>query len=112
MDYLLIDSILCVDILAQLGNLLCNHLHKVGVKVDAHLQQRYEDVVTCRVAAVVHLQTLLRLAECARLGRTLRHEHTLIRDDERHGLHRECSSRLRNKEVGVRDNRIFVLRVL
>ena len=78
---------------AKIAALLGDQFHEVGVEVDAHLQQRNEEVVARRIAAVVHLQALLRLAEGAELGAAHRDEHTLVRNDERHGFDDERIAR-------------------
>jgi len=45
-QHLLVDRILGVDVLRERRDLLGDQLHEVGVEVDAHLQQRNEEVVT------------------------------------------------------------------
>ena len=87
-----------------------DQLHEVGIEVDAHLQQRDEQVVARRVAPVVHLKALLRLAEGPELRVAHRDQHALVRDDERHRLDDERIAR-RDEEVRIGDDGVFVLGV-
>ncbi len=107
----LVDRVLRIDVLRQGCDLLGDHLHQVGVVVDAHLQQRNEEVVARRIAAVVHLKTFFRFTEGAELGAAHRNQHTLVRNDERHGLHDERIAR-RHEEVGVGDDGVLRLGIL
>ena len=106
----LVDRIFGVDVLRERRNLLGDQLHEVGVEVDAHLQERNEEVITRRIVAVVHLQALLRLAESPEFGTAHRNQHTLVRNDERHGFDDERVAR-RHEEVGVGDDGILVFGV-
>ena len=110
-QHLLVDRILRIDVLREGRDLLGDQLHEVGVEVDAHLQQRNEEVVARRIAAVVHLQALLRLAEGAELGAAHRDEHTLVRNDERHGFDDERIAR-GNEKIRVGNDGVLVLGVL
>ena len=110
-DHLLVDRVLRIDVLRQGCDLFGDHLHQVGVVVDAHLQQRDEEVVARREAAVAHLQPLLGLAKRAEFGRAHRHQHAFVRNDERHGLHDERIAR-RHEEVGVGDDGVLRLGIL
>ena len=106
----LVDRIFGVDVLRERRDLLGDQLHEVGVEVDAHLQERNEKVITRRIVAVVHLQALLRLAESPEFGTAHRNQHTLVRNDERHGFHDERVAR-RHEEIGVGDDGILVFGV-
>ena len=110
MQHLLVDRILGVDVLRERRDLLGDQLHEVGVEVDAHLQQRNEEVVARRIAAVVHLEPFFRLAEGPELGAAHRDQHTLVRDDERHRFDDERVAR-GDEEVGVGDDGVLVLGV-
>ena len=110
-QHLLVDGILGIDGLGKRGDLLGNQLDHVGVEVDAHLQQRNEEVVTRRITPVIHLQTLLGLAERARLGPADRDEDPLVGDDERNGLNDERIAR-RHEEIGVGDDGVLALGIL
>ena len=100
-----------MEILGQRCDLLGNHLDKVGVEVDAYLEKRDEDVIAGRVAAVVHLQAFLGLAEGAELGITHRDQNALVRDDERYRLDNKRIAR-GDEEVRVGDDGILALGVL
>ena len=110
MQPLLVDRILGVDVLRQRRDLLGDQLHEVGIEVDAHLQQRNEEVVTRRITAVIHLEPLFRLAEGPELGVAHRNEHALVRNDERHRLDDERIAR-GNEEVRIGDDGVLVLGV-
>nr|DAO23870.1 MAG TPA: hypothetical protein [Caudoviricetes sp.] len=109
-DHLLVDRIFRVHVLAQRGDLLGDQLDHVGVEVDAHLEQRDEDVVARGVAPVVHLQPFLGFAESAELGAAHRDQHTLVGDDERHGFDDEALAR-GDEKVGVGDDGVLRLGV-
>ena len=106
----LVDRIFGVDVLRERRDLLGDQLHEVGVEVDAHLQQRNEEVVARRIAAVVHLKAFFRFAEGAELSAAHRNQHALVGDDERHGFDDERIAR-RHEEIGVGDDGILVFGV-
>jgi hypothetical protein len=67
-------------------------------------------VVTGRIAAIVHLEPLFRLAEGPEFGVAHRYEHTLVRNDERHRFDDKRVAR-GDEEIGVGDDGVFVLGV-